>query len=85
MAASWWRLARVASDYGVLGRANAAFHVGAGGASILGALAGGFLGQALGAREALFIAVGGISLAVATTFASPLPRLREIATEGELG
>ena len=60
----------------ILGRAGAAFHVGAGAASILGALAGGVLGETIGPRAALFVAALGILAATGWGFASPLARLK---------
>ena len=61
-----------------LGRAQAAFRVGAGAGMIVGALAGGVLGEILGARATLFIAIGGMALSAAPGFVSPLRRLKSM-------
>ncbi|MFI4976682.1 MAG: MFS transporter [Caulobacterales bacterium] len=58
----------------VLGRARGAFAAAGGLAGVLGALVGGFLGQALGARETLFIAAAGVAAAPLIGLFSPLWR-----------
>jgi MFS family permease len=65
----------------MLGRVAASFTALSGGLSVVGALAGGLLGQVLGAREALWIAAVGYSLGPLLLAASPLRRLREIPLE----
>jgi MFS family permease len=64
----------------VLGRVGASFKAANGAGSIVGALAGGFIGEALGIRGA--IVVGAIGLAICPLFGlpSPLRRLREMPT-----
>lgn len=65
----------------VLGRAGAAFHVASGGASITGALAGGFLGEAIGPRAALLVAGVGVLAATGWGIASPLARLKSLTPQ----
>lgn len=60
----------------LLGRTGAAFQAIAGGAALIGALAGGILGQGLGVRSALLFAAVGLSLAPLLGLASPLRRMR---------
>lgn len=62
----------------VLGRVGATFKAAGGGFAIVGALAGGLLGEALGIRGAII--VGAVGLAVCPLFGlpSPLRRLREM-------
>ncbi len=62
----------------LLGRTRAMFSVAAGGATVVGALVGGALGDWLGTRETLAIAVAGIAAAPLFVAFSPLRRLREI-------
>ena len=62
----------------VLGRVGAAFKAVAGGLAVVGALAGGLLGEHLGVRGAIFIAAAGFAVAPFLGFASPLRTLREI-------
>jgi predicted MFS family arabinose efflux permease len=62
----------------VLGRTRGMFSVAAGGATILGALIGGVLGDWLGTRQTLALAVAGIALAPLFVAFSPLSRLKEI-------
>ncbi|MFI4966438.1 MAG: MFS transporter [Caulobacterales bacterium] len=57
---------------GMLGRVGATFRAVGGGAAVAGALAGGALGQALGLRETLLLAVGGLLLGPAIGGLSPL-------------
>lgn len=59
-----------------LGRAGASFHAVGGGMAVLGALAGGLLGQVLGQRETLLIACAGLALGPALAAFGPLRRLR---------
>ncbi|WP_256375871.1 MFS transporter [Caulobacter sp. S45] len=59
-----------------LGRVNSVFQVTVGAASLVGALAGGWLGEALGARQALLIAAAGLTGSTLWAFLSPLPGLR---------
>lgn len=60
----------------VLGRMGAASKATAGGLAVVGALGGGLLGEVLGARAAMWVAVAGF--AAAPLFALPLRRLREM-------
>jgi predicted MFS family arabinose efflux permease len=60
----------------LLGRVGATFRVAGGGAAVIGALAGGALGQALGLRETLLLAIGGLLLGPAYGALSPLWRVK---------
>jgi predicted MFS family arabinose efflux permease len=60
----------------LLGRVNAGFHVVTIGAGLLGALLGGALGEAIGARPAIAVGVLGVWSACLWIFGSPLRRLR---------
>lgn len=60
----------------VLGRVGATFKAVSGGLAVVGALGGGLLGEALGVRGAIWIAVAGF--AVAPLFGLPLRRQREM-------
>ncbi|HJW40501.1 MAG TPA: MFS transporter [Rhizomicrobium sp.] len=62
----------------LLGRTRGMFSVAAGGATVIGALIGGLLGNSLGVRETLAIAVVGIGAAPLFVAFSPLRRLKEI-------
>ena len=62
----------------LLGRSAAAFNVGQGSAAIIGALAGGLLGEALGVRSAMVVASLGLISSVGWAIASPLLRLRSL-------
>jgi len=66
---------------GLLGRVNASFFFVALGVSPLGSLAGGFLGQALGLRQALLVAVAGMFAAPLLLLLSPLRRVRDLPEE----
>jgi len=63
----------------LLGRTGAAFQAAGGGVALIGALAGGVLGQAIGIRAALFIAGAGLAIGPALALASPLRSLRKIS------
>jgi MFS family permease len=63
---------------GVLGRVGATFRAVGGGAAVVGALAGGLFGQALGLREALLIAIAGLMIGPAMGLLSPLRAVREM-------
>jgi len=62
----------------LLGRTNASMHFIAGGLNTLGLLVGGALGDTIGPRSTLFIAVIGMMLATLWLVYSPLWRLREV-------
>jgi MFS family permease len=63
----------------LLGRLGATFQAASGGMAVVGALGGGALGQVLGVRQALFIAVAGLALGpLIAVLSPPLRRLREI-------
>ena len=65
-----------------LGRVAGAFQAAAGGTMLVGALAGGVLGQALGVRETLYIVALGLALGPLLAALSPALRgVREIALE----
>ena len=63
----------------VLGRVAGAFHASAGAMSVIGALGGGLLGQAIGPRAALLIAALGFLIPALIAVLSPLRDLRENA------
>jgi predicted MFS family arabinose efflux permease len=65
----------------LLGRMNASYRFFTYGAIPIGALIGGFLGEALGLRETLFVGSGGLLLALLWIVASAVPRLRELPSE----
>jgi MFS family permease len=67
----------------ILGRTAALFRAGNGGALVLGSLLGGFLGDALGIRETLFLAVCGMVSTTLISVFSPLIRLKEIPTTAD--
>jgi hypothetical protein len=68
----------------LLGRMNASYRFFTYGAIPIGALSGGFLGEALGLRETLFVGSGGLLLALLWILASDVPRLRELPSEPAL-
>ncbi|MDO9335388.1 MAG: MFS transporter [Caulobacter sp.] len=61
-----------------LGRTGAVFHVARGAMSVVGALIGGGLAQAIGIREAMWVAVAGMVLAGLIPIFSPLRTLKAI-------
>ena len=61
-----------------LGRTAALFRAGAGASTLVGALLGGFLGETLGIRMTLFIAVCGILACTSVGLFSPLTKLKEM-------
>ena len=63
----------------LLGRTGAAFQAAGGGVALIGALAGGLLGQAIGVRLALFIAGAGLAIGPALALFSPLRALRKVS------
>jgi MFS family permease len=65
----------------LLGRIRGMFAVASGGAAVAGALIGGVLGDVLGARPTLAIAVAGIGAAPLFVLFSPLWRLQEIPAD----
>lgn len=60
------------------GRVNATFRVGEVGGQIAGTLAGGYVGDAVGARAALWLGVGVLLLAALWLFSSPVRGLRRL-------
>lgn len=64
----------------LLGRVAAFFQAVSGGMTVIGAILGGLLGEWLGIRETLFIAVIGMAVAPLFVFFSPLRTLWEIPT-----
>jgi MFS family permease len=62
----------------LLGRATAAYRAVGGGLAVVGALAGGLLGEALGLRGALWVGVAGLAVTPLIGLASRLPRLRDM-------
>lgn len=68
----------------LLGRVGATFRAAPGGAAVLGALAGGTLGGALGLRQTLFLAIGGLLIGPLYGLAAPaLRRTREMPAGAE--
>jgi MFS family permease len=65
----------------LLGRANAGMHFLVAGVGPVGALAGGALGEVLGARSTLMISVAGMALSALWLFFSPLRHMRELPAE----
>ena len=63
---------------GVLGRVGATFRAASGAAAVLGALAGGVLGQAIGLRETLLAAIAGLLVGPVIGAVSPLWRVRSM-------
>lgn len=62
----------------VLGRVGATFRAAAGGTAVAGALAGGALGQVLGLRHTLLIAIAGLLLGPLLGALSPLRRVKDM-------
>jgi len=62
----------------VLGRVDATFRATGGGAAVVGALAGGALGQVLGMRVTLLLAVAGLMIGPLVGMLSPLRKVREM-------
>ncbi|PZS36517.1 MAG: MFS transporter [Pseudonocardiales bacterium] len=65
----------------LLGRVNASFRFLALGVSPLGSLLGGFLGQAIGARQALLVAISGMFVPPLIVWFSPVRGLRQMPVE----
>jgi MFS family permease len=63
-----------------LGRVNATFRVGEVGGQILGALVGGYVGDAFGARSALWLGVAALAVAAVGLTLSPVRRIRRLPT-----
>jgi MFS family permease len=68
-----------------LGRVNATFRVGDVGGQIVGTLVGGYVGDAFGARAALWIGVVALLVGAAWLAASPVRNLRRLPTDDHLG
>ncbi len=66
-------------DERMLGRVNATMQIIALGASLVGALLGGLLGQTIGVRSTLFLSAGGSLLAALLLAVSPISRLKTVA------
>jgi len=62
----------------LLGRMNASYRFFTYGAVPLGALLGGFLGDAIGLRPTLFVGAAGLLLSLLWIASSPVPRLRSL-------
>ena len=75
-------LRQVVLPQSVLGRVGATFRVAGGGAAVAGALIGGALGQALGLREALLIAIAGLMIGPALGALSPLRAVKQEMPSG---
>ena len=69
-------LRQVVLPHAVLGRVGATFRVVGGGTAVVGALVGGGLGQALGLRQALLIAIAGLLLGPLLGALSPLRKVK---------
>ena len=69
----------------LLGRMNASYRFFTYGAIPLGALLGGFLGEAIGLRATLLVSAVGLLLALLWITASAVPRLRELPEAAVLG
>jgi Transmembrane secretion effector len=61
-----------------LGRVRAVFRGASGLAAVIGSLAGGVLGQALGVRQTLFLAIGGLLIGPLVSVLTPLWRVGEM-------
>jgi len=68
----------------VLGRVGATFSAVGGGAAVAGALIGGALGQALGLRETLILAIGGLLVGPTIGALSPLRHVRAMPTGDQI-
>jgi predicted MFS family arabinose efflux permease len=68
----------------VLGRVGATFSAVGGGAAVAGALIGGALGQTLGLRETLIVAIGGLLVGPAIGALSPLRQVRVMPADDEV-
>jgi hypothetical protein len=64
--------------HSLLGRVGATFRASAGGMAVLGALVGGALGEALGLRQTLAIAIVGLLIGPALGALSPLRGVRDM-------
>jgi MFS family permease len=65
----------------LLGRVAATFRTVGGGTAVVGALAGGALGEVLGMRETLLLAIGGLLLGPALGALSPLWKVKAMPTD----
>jgi predicted MFS family arabinose efflux permease len=65
----------------LLGRVAATFRTVGGGTAVAGALAGGALGEVLGMRETLLLAIGGLLLGPAIGALSPLRKVKAMPTD----
>jgi predicted MFS family arabinose efflux permease len=71
-------LSQSALPLGVLGRVRATFRAAAGGAAVVGALAGGGLAETFGLRAALVVAASGLLIGPVIGAFSPLWKVREM-------
>jgi hypothetical protein len=71
-------LRQVVLPHSLLGRVGATFRVAGGGTAVAGALIGGALGQTLGLREALLIAIAGLMIGPALGALSPLRAVKQM-------
>ena len=67
----------------VLGRVAGAFQAAAGGTMLVGALAGGLIAEALGVRQAMFVAAAGLAIGPSIALFSPLRKVRGIEISAE--
>jgi len=78
-------LRQVILPQSLLGRVGATFRAISGGAIVIGALAGGVLGQVFGLRQALLWAIAGLMIGPVYGLFSPLGRVREMPVDAPAG
>ncbi|MGZ3403013.1 MAG: MFS transporter [Phenylobacterium sp.] len=71
-------LRQVVLPHSMLGRVGATFRVVGGGTAVVGALVGGVLGQAIGLRQALLIAIAGLLIGPLLGSVSPLRAVKDM-------